>query len=122
MRLSTRLTLAMVGLVVLTAAAVGLLIDRNIEQQALPRDLERIDTHAHLLAAELDASVRSARADVSTQGQGVYGLVSAIMAGGTHPVDGTPATQWRDRLAARFVAELTAKPAYAQFRLIGIAD
>src|SRR5690242_2347974 len=117
MRLSTRLTLAMIVLVLLTATAVGLLIDRSIEQRALPRALDRIDMHATLLAASLDASVHGARADVSTQGQGVAGLVGAIVAGGVNPVDGTPVEQWRNRLASRFVADLTAKPSYAQFRL-----
>jgi PAS domain S-box-containing protein len=66
--------------------------------------------------------VRGAGADVSTQGQTVTGLVLARVAGGRHPLDGTPEEQWRDRLASRFVAELTAKPFYSQFRLIGIAD
>jgi len=57
MRLSTRLTLAMVGLVILTAAAVATLIHRNIEQRALPRVLDRIDTRAHLLTLQLEAAV-----------------------------------------------------------------
>src|SRR5262249_42363126 len=117
MRLSTRLTLAMIVLVLLTATAVGLLIDRSIEQRALPRALDRSDAHATLRAAALDAAVRGARADVTTQGQAVSGLVSAIMGGGVHPVDGTPVELWRNRLAARFVADLNAKPSYAQFRL-----
>jgi hypothetical protein len=122
MKLSTSLTVVMVALVLLTAAAVEFLISRNLEARALPRALDRIDTHAHLLALELEASVRSARLDVLTQGSGVEGLVLARVAGETHPLDGTSEEQWRRRLASRFVAELTAKPSYAQFRLIGIAD
>ena len=73
MRLSTRLTLAMVGLVVLTAAAVSVLIHRNIEQRALPRVLDRLDTRAQLLTLQLEAAVAAARADVSVQGQAVRG-------------------------------------------------
>src|SRR3977135_2622733 len=103
MRLSTRLTLAMVVLVLLTATAVGLLINRSIEERALPRALDRIDVHANLLASALDASVHGARAAGRTQGQAVAGLVRAIVAGGVHPVDGTPVAQWRSRLSARFV-------------------
>ncbi len=121
MRLSTRLTVTMIALVALTATAVGLLINWDIERRELPRALDRIDTHANLLALQLEASVRGSRADVSTQGRGIEGLVSASV-GGMHPRDGTSETEWRNRLASRFVAELTAKPAYAQFRLIGIAD
>ena len=122
MKLSTRLTVAMVALVLLTATAVGFLISRNLEERALPRALDRIDTHAHLLALELEASVRSVRSDVLTQGGSVDGFVLARLAGGRHPLDGTSEEQWRQRLASRFVAELTAQPAYAQFRLIGVAD
>ena len=73
MRLSTRLTLAMVGLVVLTAAAVSILIHRSIEQRALPRALDRLETRAHLLTLQLEAAVGGARADVSVQGQAVRG-------------------------------------------------
>ncbi len=123
MRLSTRLTLAMVGLVVLTAAAVGALIHRNIEQRALPRALDRIDIRAHLLTLQLEASVGAARADVSVQGQAVRGLVRATIAGSdADPATGTTVAQWKMRLASRFVAELKAKPEYSQFRVIGIAD
>src|SRR5436190_2298262 len=121
MRLSTRLTLAMVGLVLLTATAIGLLTYRNIVALALPRALDRIDTHARVVATVLEASTRGARADASTQGRTLDGLVSANLAGGVHPLDGTPESQWRDRLAARFVAELAVKPAYLPYRLIGIA-
>ena len=45
MGLSTRLAVAMVGLVLLTAAAVGFLSYRNLEGAILPRALERVDTH-----------------------------------------------------------------------------
>ena len=121
-RLSTRLALAMVALVLLTAAAVAFLIYRNIEAIAVPRTLERIEMRARLLAADLEASVRGTRADVTTQGSAVDGVVSARIAGGVHPADGTSEAQWRHRLAARFAAELAAKPDYSQYRLIGIAD
>ena len=93
MRLSTRLTLAMVALVVLTAAAVGMLIHRNIEQRALPRALDRLDTRAHLLTLQLEAAVAGARADVSVQGQAIDGLVRAADATTMSiPRPGRPAT------------------------------
>src|SRR5262245_45825588 len=117
MRLSTRLTVAMVVLVVLTAAAVELMINRSIEERALPHELDVIRTHARLLATELDGSVRGARTDVSRQGQSTYALVDAIL-GGNRELE----LQARDRLAARFVVEVTAKPSYSHFRLIGARD
>ena len=122
MRLSTRLMLAMVALVVLTAAAVGVLIHRNIEQRALPRALDRIDTRAHLLTLQLEAAVAGARADVSVQGQSIDGSSRAGMADDVDPATGTPSDVFKKRIASRFVAELSAKPEYSQFRIIGIAD
>ena len=122
MRLSTRLTLAMVGLVVLTAAAVGALIHRSIEQRALPRVLDRIDTRAHLLTLKLEAAVVGARPDVSVQGQAIEGFARAVVAGGIDPETGASAEAWKKRIVSRFVAELNAKPEYSQFRIIGIAD
>src|SRR5262245_6882824 len=121
-RLSTRLALAMVGLVLLTATSMAILIYRNIEAIAVPRALERMDTRARLIAVELEASVRGARADVSTQGRVIDALVSARAAGGNHPLDGASEAQLRDRLASRFISELKVKPAYSKYRLIGVAD
>lgn len=124
MNLSTRLMVAMVALVVLTAVTIGFLTYRKIETIALPRALERVEFHARLTAAELEASVRGARADVIgfRSAVAVDGIVRTSLAGGVHPSDGITLAQWRDRLARRFVAELGAKPNYTQFRVIGIAD
>jgi PAS domain S-box-containing protein len=122
MRLSTRLMVTMVALVLVTAAAVGMLTYRNIEAIALPSALDRISMHSRILATELEASVIAARADVNTQGRAVQGLVRASLAGGRDPLDGRPEAEWRNVLAARFVAELNAKSAYARFSLVGIAD
>jgi PAS domain S-box-containing protein len=122
MKLSTRLTLAMVGLVLLTTTAVGLSFAWNLEARALPRALDRIDMHAHLLAFDMEATVRAARFDVLTQGRAVEGLVLARTAGVETRIDGTSEDQWRQRLASRFVAELKANPAYAEFRVIGLAN
>src|SRR5260370_33478069 len=56
MRLSTRLTVAMVALGLLATTAVGALTYRNIGDFARPRSLARLDTHAPRLAHELSAS------------------------------------------------------------------
>lgn len=124
MKLSTRLTLAMIALVLFTAAAVGVLSDRNIAAVTLPHELNRIDTRARLAAVELEASVRAARADVMgfRSAVAVDGIVRASLAGGVHPAEFSTVAQWRSRLATRFTAELASKPDYAQFRVIGVAD
>ena len=124
MKLSTRLMGAMVALVAITATTIGVLTYRNIEAQAVPRALARIELHARLLAFELEASVRNARADVAgfRSAVAVQGIVKASLAGGVDPIDGLSVKDWSGRLARRFLAELEAKPNYAQFRIIGPAD
>ena len=124
MRLSTRLTLAMVGLVLLTAAAVGYLTDRNIEGIALQRNLDRIDNRARVLADELEGVFGVARADVVGFGSAVAaaGIVRARLAGGIDPIDGTTEAVWRTRMASRYAAELAAKPGYRAFRIVGLDD
>ena len=124
MKLSTRLMVAIVALVLLTAATIGFVTYRSIETVALPRGLARIDNHARLLAFELEASVRGARADVIgfRSAVAIDGIIRATVAGGAFASDGITADQWRDRLATRFAAELAAKPNYAEFRIIGVAD
>src|SRR5258708_18583335 len=102
MKLTTRLTVAMVALVLLTATAVGLLTYRNIEAVALPRVLERLSLQSELLAGQLEAAVSSARTDVA-------GFRSAIglnmIVGASLSADGAggriPLSDWRAPVAAR---------------------
>ena len=122
MSLSTRLMAAMVALVLVTATVAGVLTYRNIDAIALPQALDLIEMHTRVVATELEASVAGARADVNTQGRAVQGLVRANLAGGRDPLDGTSEAQWRNSLSARFVAQLSANPAYVEFALVGIAD
>ncbi|HLH93184.1 MAG TPA: PAS domain S-box protein [Xanthobacteraceae bacterium] len=124
MSLSTRLAAAIVILVLLTVATVGVLTYRTVEATVLPGELDRVDAHARALSIELRAYARGARADITAFRSAVAleGLIRAAVAGGIDPRDGRSEAQWRDGLAERFVAELGAKPAYLQFRVIGAAD
>jgi PAS domain S-box-containing protein len=124
MRLSTQLTAAMVALVLLTAVAVGYLAYRNVEGFALPRSLDRIDAKTSVLAIELEAGLQAVRADVSGFGAAVAveGIIRSQTAGGIDPIDGTSEAVWRARMAARFAAELAARPSYRAFRIVGLAD
>ncbi len=124
MSLSTRLTAAMVLLVVLTAVAVGFLSYRNIEATFLPTELTRLDARARLQAANLNAHVAMARAD-ALSGMGpssLEGFVLSHAAGGADPRDGTREATWRERLVKNFAAQLATKPDYAQFRVIGVEN
>jgi PAS domain S-box-containing protein len=124
MKLSTRLTIVMVSLVLMTATALGLLTYRKVAELSLPRALDRVDTHARLLAVELEASLRSARGDAAgfRAAVAVNNIMAATLDSRTDPSASAIETEWRRRLALRFVAELTAKPDYAQFRVIGVDD
>lgn len=124
MTLATRLAIAMVLLVAIAVSAVGWLSTRSLEQALLPRVLDRIETHSRLIAADLQSYVGSARSDVTTfpAHAAANGMVLAHFNGGLDPVDHVSESAWRDRLQTRLIADLGAKPAYSQFRLIGIED
>ena len=114
----------MVVLVLLTVAAVGVLTYRGVEATVLPGELDRVDAHARAMSTELRAYARGARADIAAYRAAValQGLIRAHAAGGVDPNGGRTEAQWLDDLAARFIAELSAKPSYLQFRLIGAAN
>jgi PAS domain S-box-containing protein len=124
MTLTTRLAIAMILLVAIAVSAVGWLSYRSLEQAILPRVLDRIETHSKLVASDLQSHVRGARGDVAgfRSAVALNGLIRAHQAGGIDPVDGLSETTWRERIATRLLAELEAKPAYAQFRVIGIEN
>jgi PAS domain S-box-containing protein len=124
MTFTTRLVLAMSVLVAVAVSAVGWLGYRNLERALLPRIFDRIESHARLLANELETYVRPARADVVTfpSRAVVHGMVTAHFNGGVDPVDHLSENTWRARLIGRLVVELQSKPAYAEFRLIGVGD
>jgi len=124
MTLTTRLAIAMILLVAIAVSAVGWLSYRSLEQLILPRVLDRIETHSKLVASDLQSHVRGARGDIAgfRSAVALNGLIRARQAGGIDPVDGLSETTWRERFATRLLAELEAKPAYAQFRVIGIEN
>jgi HAMP domain-containing protein len=81
--------------------------------------LERLGAHVQLLATELEAVVRSARADVLAL------AVDEMVHGSSGNIadrSSVFAEAARRQLASRFSAELTAKPWYDELRVIGIVD
>jgi PAS domain S-box-containing protein len=122
MTLATRLAIAMILLVAVAVTAVGWLSYRSLEQALLPRVLDRIETHAQLVATELESRVAGARGDIAGFASAVAlnGLIRAHLAGGIDPIDAISEANWGQRIAARFAAELEAKPDYAEYRIIGI--
>jgi PAS domain S-box-containing protein len=124
MTLATRLAIAMTLLVAIAVAAVGLLSYWSVEQAVLPRIIDRLETHSRLLASDLEGYVAGARGDIGGYRAAVAlnGLIRAHLGGGTDTLDGVSEQTWRDRIAARLAAEINSKPAYAQFRIIGLGD
>jgi PAS domain S-box-containing protein len=124
MTLTTRLAVAMIALVAIAVSAVGWLGYRNLEQMIPPRVLDRIETHSRLVATDLQSHVRNAPADIASfrYAAALNGLIRGHLAGGIDPVDGVSEKTWHRRIAERLSAELEAKPAYAQFRILGIEN
>ena len=124
MTLTTRLAIAMITLVAIAVSAVGWLGYRDLEQDLLQRILDRTETHSRLVAFDLESHTRGTSGDIAgfLAAPALNGLIRARAAGGMDPVDGPSEQTWRDRIATRLVAELQAKPQYAQFRIIGVDD
>jgi PAS domain S-box-containing protein len=124
MRLSTRLTIAMVALVFLTATAIGVITYREVGAVALPRSLDRLHIQARLLGLDLESSRGGARSFVegSVAAVALQGMIRARVAGGVDPVDRLTEAEWQARMAQRYLAELRARSDYLQIRLIGVED
>jgi PAS domain S-box-containing protein len=123
MKLSTRLIVAMVALVLFTVSATGLLVFPSVVSTTIPRALDRYESHVRVLATELEAIVRSARADVlAFRSDPAVDELRRVGVAVSGSLENSNASEWRRRLASRFSAELTAKPWYDQFRLVGVAD
>ena len=114
----------MILLVTIAVSAVGWLSYRSLEQALLPRVLDRIETHSRLVAADLESYTAGARGDIAgfRSAAALNGLIRAHLAGGIDPADGVSEKTWHERIGARFAAELEAKPAYAELRIIGVDD
>ena len=126
MKLSTRLALAMVALVLLTTAVLGFLTYRNILTLILPRALDRMETHARLTAMVLEASLRGVRADAIgfLAASGIHNLMMSHTLKARRPSNARSRNRAANRLDGRPFSrpELASKPDYLEFRVIGIGD
>src|SRR5689334_4352023 len=105
MKLSTRLSIAMVALVVLTAFVFGVSSYRTIETALVPTALDRIAAHTQLLKAEIEGQLRGVQADVAgfRTGPGPDGIVRARLNGGVDPINGASEADWLSRFASRLI-------------------
>ncbi|MDB5656883.1 MAG: multi-sensor hybrid histidine kinase [Tardiphaga sp.] len=123
MKLSTRLMAAMTTLV-LGTAVVGMVGYHNVESAVIPVSLDRLMTQAKARLGLLDILLRGVRGDVlALRAMPAHdGLVRAAQNGGIDAVENVTEATWRARIEGIYVAQLRAKPALQQLRMIGIAD
>lgn len=126
LRLSTRLALAMVSLVVVTTAVLSFFTYHSITEVAIPRALDRLATRAALSAAKLETALNSARQDMlviqSAIGMAQLGLEQLGVARAALPFAQETEARIREGIAARFLVVMRAKSEYARLRIIGLAD
>jgi PAS domain S-box-containing protein len=134
MKLSTRMALAMVVLVLLTTGVLATLTYYNVMSQVLPRALDRLATHSRVAAMVFNGSLQGLRADaLSIQAapeiRSLGAMISAAHGIAAHGIaahdafgDHDAANELRTRIEKQFAAELAAKPEYALIRVIGAAD
>src|SRR5262245_18037454 len=121
MNLSSRLTLAMITLVLGTSAAIGVLGYYTVENSLVESALERVATQTRARTADLDAYLNTMRNEVLAL-QSVpahYGIIQARLAGSEDP---STEGRLRKRLQAVYAGQLRVKPAFAGIRFIGVAD
>ena len=120
-KLSTRLALAMVSLVVVTTGVLSFITYHSVTQAAVPRALDRLATKAVLCASKLESALNVARQDVMVV-QGSTGVLQMGVARAKNPLEPVSDMPLREGIAARLLAALAAKPEYSQLRIIGVAD
>src|SRR5689334_24865530 len=87
MTLTARLAIAMILLVAAATFSVGWFCYRSLERVMPPRVLDRIETHARLVAAEIESYVAGARSDLASYraAPGFLALYRAERTGGVDP-------------------------------------
>ncbi|WP_322516331.1 ATP-binding protein [Rhodopseudomonas palustris] len=124
LNLSTRLTLAIVPLVVLTAATVGYLGYRNLAALAIERTLAGLDATARSRAVELASQVGTVSADVMAFRSmiGLDELIALSSDASRLTAGGRTAAEWRARIEQRLAGEFEAKRYLVRYRLIGSSN
>ena len=123
MKLSSRLTIATVALVLAVTCVFGVITYINISDQVLPRALDRLETKSLLNAATLQSAISSAHGDIVAlrESSSTAELIASQVAGSSLTPGLASAAEWRRRFAVRFAGELKGKPAYDNMRIIGRA-
>mgnify|MGYP003647244529 CR=1 FL=1 len=114
MKLSARVLLVMVTLVLLTVGAIGVVLYTNLVPRIIDSDSILALDQTTKLSQSFTSDIRQAEHDV-TAAQSLP-IVQEIADGEVSGPD------WKAILGEYFAAQLKAKPDYLQFRLIGVGD
>ena len=112
--MSRQLGLWMVGLVLVTAAAVGLVSYLSIENSLSAGEVEELRGDVRLVAARLELAMDGARGDIATFSE----LPSVEDMIRTAAGDSAEAAHARSRVTGYITALLAAKPQYAKLRVV----
>jgi hypothetical protein len=124
MKLSTRLSIAIVLLVLVITCILSVITYRNYTEIAIPRALDRVETHARLNASKLEATLDRVREDINglRASATMAELIVAKVSSENNRSARDGAAEWERRFAVRFAGELQGKPQYDAIRIIGAAD
>ncbi|MGE3651775.1 MAG: PAS domain S-box protein, partial [Reyranellaceae bacterium] len=115
MSVSRQLGFWMVGLVLVTAAAVGLVSYLSIEDSLSAGEVEELRGDVRLVAARLEAAMDGARGDIATFAD--LPSVEDLIRTADNPAE---AARARSRVTGYIAALLAAKPQYAKLRVIDV--
>ena len=123
MKLSSRLTIATVALVLAVTCVFGVITYINVSDLVLPRALDRLETKSLLNAATLQSAIDGAHGDIVAlrESSSTAEFIASHVAGGPIAPGLASPAEWRSRFAVRFAGELKGKPAYDSIRIIGRA-
>ena len=123
MKLSSRLTIATVALVLAVTGVFSAITYININDQVLPRALDRLETRSLLNAATLQSAINGAHGDIVAlrESSAIADFIASQVAESSPPPGLASPAEWRRRFATRFAGELKAKLFYDSIRIIGRA-
>jgi PAS domain S-box-containing protein len=121
MKLSSRLAIATVALVLSVTCVFGVITYINVSDLVLPRALDRLETRSLLNASMLQSAVTGARADIVAlrESSSLVEYITSQNAGRPLAPGSASPAEWRRRFAVRFAGDLKGKIFYDSIRVIG---
>lgn len=124
LKVSTRLMLLLLFLVVISTSLVGSVTYYKVNQVLIKEELKQLENYTLLLQNKIQDELKDINDDLRflTQTPPVQGVVRAHQAGGIDPYDDSTEAAWRERLAELFSQIASLNPDYYQIRFIGVEN